>query len=112
MLCVKRRAYLLSFLAVVEPDAPAQPDCVAEPAVADVVRLGQQRGRVEGVVVCEQRLEDVPHDLVREDGRRHLDVECRGLTDRPDLEDAARARCFLGVKVRQQRARERGPKRG
>src|SRR3989442_10844433 len=53
--------------------------------------LFRSRDRVERVVVREERLEDVPHDVVREHGRRHLDIERRRLADRGDLEDAAQA---------------------
>src|SRR2546422_3259892 len=64
-------------LAMVEPDAPPEGDRVAETTSTDFVRLGQQRDRAERLVVREERLEDVPHDLVREHSRRHLDIERR-----------------------------------
>src|SRR2546425_5479375 len=39
------------------------------------------------------------YDVVREHGRRHLDIERRRLADRGDLEDAAQAWRLLGAKV-------------
>ena len=84
---------------MVEPDAPPEGDRVAETTSTDFVRLGQQRDRAERLVVREKRLEDVPHDLVREHSRRHLDIERRRLASRGDLEDAAQAGRLLGAKV-------------
>src|SRR5262249_51267350 len=65
-------------------------------AIAHLVRLGKKRHGIEGAIVREQRLVDVPHDLVDERGRAHRDVERRRLADRRDLEDAAHPRGLVG----------------
>jgi hypothetical protein len=83
-------------LAVVEPDALAQPDGVHAPALADGVALGEHRDRREALVERVQRLVDVPGDLLGDDRRGGVQVERRRLADHRGLQHAAGSGLLLG----------------
>ena len=94
-------------LAVVELDAPAEPERVRAPLVGHGVAVDQQRDRVVAPVVRVESLEHVPGDLLHDHRRGRVQVERGRLADRRHPQHAAGPRRLLGRARRGRGHRER-----